>query len=541
LAEGNNTFSVEEQDKAGNWSDALTGTAVLDTKIPDAVTFVGVDGSYTADDTPTWTWSPSTTNGGIGQYILKLDAGAEFDGGTATTYTPTTPLADNATHTLTVKEKDQVPGVAGTPKSFSYKVKVNPPAAPTVKSAVASLASGSFTNNPGFTWASGGGGNGKFRVKVNTETSYRVNGVAQTAFSLANTDADGTYTISVSEQDDLGRYGPDGSFTIKLDRTAPVFANAKILNKTFALRDNFITNQPSLSITYTADGAPKSFTCALTDNASTVCKDAAVTDAAGNTATFQRTIWSRSKVVFFKADGTGDGSSWEEAAGDIQAKVDAGGDGKDFWLASGDYTAKNNSLTIWGKTVNLLGGFSSATFPTDTQNRNKGGSILAHISTMGTYGTWDGLQFVASSDGLGLGLTMGSDTSPAKLIDCQFKAIVQVTLGGNITFQNCQMIGVSSSSPPLDLGGNSTVVWDGGAIKDNTSTNDSWGITIGGSTVTFKGALTVSGNKGPFSSTQIYNNGSLTVANTVTLGCSEITDGPNGSGNCKGTVLVPGP
>lgn len=94
LAEGTNTFSVQEQDKAGNWSDALTGTVVLDTKAPDAVTFVGVDGGYTADATPTWTWKPSTTNGGIGKYLVKLNAGSEvaWDSATFTLPTPVTGL-----------------------------------------------------------------------------------------------------------------------------------------------------------------------------------------------------------------------------------------------------------------------------------------------------------------------------------------------------------------------------------------------------------------------------------------------------------------
>jgi Big-like domain-containing protein len=542
LAEGTNTFSVQEQDKAGNWSDALTGTVLLDTKAPDAVTFVGVDGGYTADATPTWTWKPSTTNGGIGKYLVKLNAGSEFEVDSAT-YTPGTPFSDTATVTLTVREKDQVNGVAGPAKSFVYKIKVNPPGTPIVKSAVVGpppLANNGLTNNPGFTWTSGGGGNAKYRVKVNAETAYRVNGVAQTTFSLAATDADGTYKISVSEQDDLGRYGPEGSFTINLDRTAPVFTNATILNKTYVLRDNFITNVSSLAITYKSDGVSKSFPCTLTDNAATVCKDAAQTDAAGNTATFQRTIWRRSNVVFFTPTGTGDGSSWEEAASDIQAQVDAGSDGKDFWLASGDFTAKNDQLSIWGMTLNLTGGFFADTYPTNTSGRNKGGTILAAISTMGTYGTWDGIKFVANSSGLGLGLSLGSDASPAKIIDCQFKATVDVVLGGNLIFQNCQMIGVKSSQP-LNINGNYTVVWDGGAIQNNQSTSNNYGIAVGSGTVSFKGALTISGNASMFSTTQMYNNTALDIASSVTFSCSDLQNGPEASGRCKGAVIVPGP
>lgn len=537
LAEGSNTFSVQEQDKAGNWSDALTGTAVLDTKVPDAVTFVGVDGSYTADDTPTWSWKPSTTNGGIGKYLVKLDADAEKEWDTATTYTPTIPLTDNATHTLTVKEKDQVGGVVGTAKSFSYKIKVNPPAAPVVKSAVASLANNGLTNNPGFTITSGGGGNGKYRIKVNTEATPRVNGVAQATFSLATGDADGTYTVAVAEQDDMGRYGPDGSFTIKLDRTAPVFANAKVNTTTpFPLRDNFITNQPSVPISYTADGVAKNFTCTLTDGASKLCKDAAVTDAAGNSAAYQVTIWSRSKVVFCKADGTGDGSSWEKATSDIQANAV---DGKDLWLASGDYTAKSGSLDLFGRTVNIYGGFFYNSYPTDTGNRSKGTSILGSVSTMGTFGNWDGLQFGDGSSTYGLGLAMGSDESPTNIIDCTFKGNIQTVLGAVINFKNCTMSGVTSGYYPVNLGGK-TITWTGGTISGNTVSPDGGpGIQIGyGATVTFK-SVTISGNKSAFSS-QIYDDGTLEIDNSNTFTCSDITIGESAvGGHCKGALLAP--
>jgi hypothetical protein len=539
LAPGSNLFSVQEEDRAGNWSAAATDTVVLDNRAPDAVTFIGIDSSLTDDASPTWTWTPSTSNGGIAEYLLRLDAGAEFTW-TGTTYTPTAALSDNAVHTLTVRQKDQVPGVVGAARSFSYRVKVNPPAAPTVRSAVASLANNGLTNNPGFNWTTGGGGNRKYRVKVNAETTYRVNGAAQSSFSLAATDADGTYTVYVSEQDDLGRYGPEGSFTIRLDRTPPQFANARIDGKSFPLRNGFITNAASLVIRYTSDGGAKSFSCTLADTVATVCRDAIQTDAAGNTAAFQTTVWRRSRVVFFHPDGTGDGSSWEEAAGDIQAQVDAGADGKEFWLASGDYTADNNSLTIWGITLNLLGGFFHESFPTTTQNRNKGGTILAHISTMGTYGTLDGIQFVISSSGLGLGLAMGSATKPATIIDCQFRANIEITLGANINFQNCQMIGVRSSMAPLTLGINSTINWDGGAIRDSYSTSKSYGIDIGsGTSATFRGALAIFGNKPAFSSIQITNNGNLEIANTVDFDCADISNGSDATGNCKGTVLTP--
>jgi len=532
LNDGRHTLYVRSVDDLGNASSPASQAVTVDTKAPDAVAFSGIDGSYTASATPTWTWTPSSANGGVGTYVLKLDSEAEFDW-TTTSFVPTVALTDNATHTLTVKEKDQVPGVTGTAKSFSYKVKVNPPGIPVVKSAQTALANNGLTNNPGFTWTSGGGGNGKYRVRLNSETTYRINGVAQTAWSLAAGDADGIYIIRVSEQDDMGRWGAEGTFAITLDRTAPQFANAKIEGKTYALRDGYITNATSLLINYTADGAPKQLSCTLAKNASTACKGAAITDAAGNSATFQITIWSRPDVIFFTTTGTGDGSSWEDAASDIQAVVDqAGSDGKDFWLASGDYTSKNNSLTIWGKTVNMLGGFLLTNYPTGTTGRSKGASILAHISFMGSNGNFDGLQFGGS--GLGLG-ALGTEASPATFVDCIFKGGFEIVLGGSIRFTNCQMTGASTVGIPMSIN-SGTMIWTGGSITNNTPGSGNYAIEVGsGASATFQGSLTISGNKPAFVDYQIRNAGTLIIATSVTMPCSDVLWEAGGTGSCKGT------
>lgn len=544
LVAGSNIFSVQEQDKADNWSAAALDTIVLDNRAPDAVSFVGTDSGYTDDATPTWTWTPSTTNGGIAEYVLKLDAGAEFTS-TTLTYTPTTPLSDNAVHTLTVKQKDQVPGVVGAAKSFSYRVKVNPPAAPTVRSAVAALPNNGTTKNPGFTWTSGGGGNGKYRVKVNTETTYRVNGVTGTTFTLAATDADGTYTVTVSEQDDLGRYGPEGSFAIKLDRTPPQFADAKIVGKTFILRDGFITNVPSLVISYTSDAVLKTFTCTLALDAVKVCGDIAQSDAAGNSATFQINIWNRSKVVFFSPTGTGDGSSWEEATDDMQNVINSGNaTGKEFWLATGNYSATTPSLylsdlTFAPVTVTVLGGFLFNAYPTNSLNRSKTTTLIGGLSASGAetgFSIFDGLTFTQK-----VGLGIGNATTPGQFIDCTFRAVVELILGSYAIVRNGTMINVSLSSSAITLGFNSGITWDGGEITGNIPPDGSYGIQVqGGCSAIFKN-MKISGNMNATSRRQIYNNGYLLVEPTVTiLNCAtEVVNDPSATGSCKGTVINP--
>lgn len=533
LADGLHTLYVRSLDNLGNASSPASQAVTVDTRPPAAVTFTGLDSSFTASETPTWTWTPSTTNAGTGVYVLKLGTGAEFDW-TSTTFTPTSALTDNAIHTLTVRERDQVPGVVGAAKSFSFRIKVNPPAAPTVRSA-ATVANNGLTNNPNFSWTSGGGGNGRYRLRVNSETTYRITGVAQTTWALPTTAADGVYTIRVSEQDELGRWGAEGTFTITLDRTAPQFTTIRIQGKSYNLRDGYITNAASLIINYTSEAVARQISCALTDNAATVCRGTAITDAAGNSATFQISIWRRSNVIFFQPNGTGDGSSWEDAAGDIQAVVDqAGSDGKDFWLASGDYTTGNNSLTIWGKTVNMLGGFQLASFPTSSAGRVKGATILAHISFMGSNGNFDGLQFNSSQSGLGLGLSLGTAETPATFVDCIFRGGFEMALGGSIRFTNCQMTGVNRSVPMRISAG--TMVWTGGSITNNTPTSGNYAIEIGsGASATFNGSpMTISGNKPTFVSHQIRNEGHLVIATTVTMPCTDILWEEGSTGSCGG-------
>jgi hypothetical protein len=424
--------------------------------------------------------------------------------------------------------------VSGTAKTFSFKIKVNPPGAPVVKSAVSTLPSNGLTNNPGFTWTSGGGGNGKYRVKVNTEASYRVNGVVQTTFSLANSDADGTYIVYVSEQDDMGRWGPDGNFAIQLDRTVPVYTEIFFKGTTLTVRDGYVTNLDTLTLTYKADGVGKELGCKLdASGAARICK-ATNTDGAGNSSTLQRTFYSRTNVVFFKPVATGarDGTSWENARSDLKGYLDLPAvdiQGKDLWLASGDYSGQD--LEIYFKTANIYGGFNAAAFPIDPNSRIKNITLLGFVSLFSGLGTPQQLL-----DGVRLTKGLAVSGQPMAIKDCQSLGTLSITEGSIIAATNFELTGAGKDYSALFIGTGAKVTWDGGRITDNPTTGDYYSIRVDGASLILKGSMIVSGNENPnLFGMQILNSGSLIIESSVSFDCKDIQN--EGTGSCRGTPL----
>ena len=75
---------------------------------------------------------------------------------------------------------------------------------------------------------------------------------------------------------------------------------------------------------------------------------------------------SDAAVHYVKADGTGDGTSWANAAGDLQATIDAAQAGDEVWVASGTFkpskliksTKKTSKAFFLKDGVSLYGGFA---------------------------------------------------------------------------------------------------------------------------------------------------------------------------------------
>jgi hypothetical protein len=63
-------------------------------------------------------------------------------------------------------------------------------------------------------------------------------------------------------------------------------------------------------------------------------------------------------VIYLKTDGTGDGSSWASAKGDLQATIDAGVIGDEIWVAKGTYIVPTDTSFTLKNGVSLYGGFA---------------------------------------------------------------------------------------------------------------------------------------------------------------------------------------
>jgi len=513
LKEGPQTFSLQQQDKAGNWSVSATNGVTIDTKAPDAVTFVGSDGSYTDTQTPTWTWTPSAINGGIAAYVLKVDAGAEFDFA-GTSYTSTAMLSDNATHTLTVKQKDQVPGVVGAAKSFSFNIKANPAAAPFVKSA-ANVAPNGLTNNPKFSWASGGGGNGIFRYRVNGESEYHSISTPPNEFSVPS-GPDEFYTLRISEQDVLNRWGPEGIFTIDLDRTAPDVAIT-------SPDDGFITNQGTVSINYTVDGgASKSVACNLNDNQETTCSLPPISDAAGNTGiTPTRKVWMRSNVVFVKAGTNGNGTSWDDPSNFSATLEKYKNDNKEIWVAAGSHSSTAN-FVIGGRNK-VYGGFAATGYPNARSQRN---SVLNKttlewpVNMTGAVGTSDCVVdgFIMPYVSIAGEATLAN----SEITKTGGNSRLAIDGYGQIRVENISIVGANTTLAAVLITGHVNVEFAGGTISNNQnksglSNGEAMEVGTDGSVVLSNG-LQMSGNYSGTKKSQIsLNTGSLTVKSGVVI------------------------
>jgi hypothetical protein len=144
-----------------------------------------------------------------------------------------------------------------------------------------------------------------------------------------------------------------------VDRTAPVV--------TISTPNNYITNKDSVTISYIerdSTKAPVSKTKSVplpNDDTTNTVTISSTADAAGNVGSASITVYRRSKVVFVKttSSGSGDGSSWDNAAGGLESGIAKAGSGGQIWLAAGTYKTPSASGFTIDKSTSIYGGFDA--------------------------------------------------------------------------------------------------------------------------------------------------------------------------------------
>ncbi len=208
LATGAHTLYVQEKDSVGNWSVSGFATILIDTIPPNAPTVTSTSPSPTNNTLPTWTWI-SGGNGGAGLYRYKLGDTVWTTGGflgASTTFTPAAALTEGA-RVLNVEEQDSA-GNWSAAGSFALTVDITPPVAPKMDSTPLSPLN---TLKPVWTWKTGGGGNGTYRIRVDSPDLSGGSMVSTASYAQPVNLSEGKHTLYAQERDVAGNWSATSS------------------------------------------------------------------------------------------------------------------------------------------------------------------------------------------------------------------------------------------------------------------------------------------------------------------------------------------
>ena len=212
LTEGSHTLVVQEQDHEGKWSGGSAYSIQIDLTPPLAPVVSGI--TPTGNSTPVWSWVPG--GGGMGLFRYKIDD-SDFASGTVETtdtfFIPEIALSEGS-HTLYVQEQDEA-GNWSVPTVMALMVDI-PPNAPMVTGPGKTAAPA-----PTWLWTSGGGGNCKFRFKLdNDDLTTGATIIHGNAYTPSAPLEYGRHTLYVEETDEGNNWSKAGQFTIIIDPTA---------------------------------------------------------------------------------------------------------------------------------------------------------------------------------------------------------------------------------------------------------------------------------------------------------------------------------
>jgi hypothetical protein len=213
-------------------------------------------------------------------------------------------------------------------------------------------------------------------------------------------------------------------------------------------------------------------------------------------------------IIYVKQGGTGDGSSWANAIGDLKLAINQTGV-KEVWVAKGEYQPASNTSFSMKQAVKIYGGFPNTGSPT-MSNRNyrtqetilkgNGSSVISNNTLMNANAVLDGFTITQGINNTiygGGGILNQSSASPA-IINCTFKANTATRGGGLANFSssptitNCVFLG--------NVGANS-----GGGIYNENAMPVIKACVFSGNSVT-----NTQGNNGGGA---IFNTGTYTLAN----------------------------
>jgi hypothetical protein len=171
-------------------------------------------------------------------------------------------------------------------------------------------------------------------------------------------------------------------------------------------------------------------------------------------------------VRYVRQGGTGNGSTWGNASGDLQAMIDASGAGDQVWVAAGTYS---NGHFVMKNGVEILGGFPNTGNP-GLGNRNwiahvttlSGGSnVISNVFTIGSPLTGtavlDGFTITGGAGGANGGGMFNQYASPT-VKNCVFSANSALQGAGmynlfaSPTVTNCIFSGNICNGPGLQYG-----------------------------------------------------------------------------------------
>lgn len=202
LANGPHTLYVQERDSAGNWSVSGSAAILVDTIAPGAPVVSAVQTSPTNESRPTWNWVGG--GGGRGFYRYKIGDTVWASGGlqgSAAQYRPEAVLAEGL-RTLYVAEQDSA-GNWSTAGSFGVTLDLTAPGAPKMDSTPYSP-----LNNlkPKWSWATGGGGMGTYRCRIDNIDLPGGTTISTTNFMSPVDLSEGLHSLYVQEKDAAGNW-----------------------------------------------------------------------------------------------------------------------------------------------------------------------------------------------------------------------------------------------------------------------------------------------------------------------------------------------